>query len=93
MVTAGWHDKPWGFADWIRISALRTIRGTGFTTLVIDLIDLANVDTKSLQIGKVQVPGGRAAFDFIERSVRLALERKADAMPPPISKESLKAAG
>ncbi|NLW03520.1 MAG: 4-hydroxythreonine-4-phosphate dehydrogenase PdxA [Clostridiaceae bacterium] len=60
----------------------------------IDLIDLANVDTKSLQIGKVQAMGGRAAFDFIERSVRLALERKADAIAtPPISKESLKAAG
>mgnify|MGYP000961359994 CR=1 FL=1 len=60
----------------------------------IDLIDLANVDTGSLRIGEVQAMGGRASYEFIEKSVMLALERKVDAIATaPISKESLKAAG
>jgi len=60
----------------------------------IDLIDLANVDTESLQVGKVQALGGRASFDFIEKSVQLALDKKVDAIATtPINKESLQAAG
>jgi 4-hydroxythreonine-4-phosphate dehydrogenase len=59
----------------------------------IDLIDLDNVDTKDLRMGQSQAMCGRAAFDYIERSVQLALSHEIDALATtPINKESLKAA-
>ena len=45
-------------------------------------------------MGKVQALGGKASYEFIEKSVQLALDRKVDAIATtPINKESLKAAG
>lgn len=59
----------------------------------IDLIDLSNVDINSLQIGKVQAMGGKAAFEYIKTVIELALEKKVDAIATtPINKESLRAA-
>jgi 4-hydroxythreonine-4-phosphate dehydrogenase len=59
----------------------------------IDLIDLDNVDMATLLIGQSQAMCGRAAFEYIERSVNLALNRIVDALATtPINKESLRAA-
>jgi 4-hydroxythreonine-4-phosphate dehydrogenase len=58
----------------------------------IDLIDLDNVDMATLSIGESQAMCGRAAFEYIERSVNLALDRTVDALATtPINKESLRA--
>ena len=63
-----------------------------YTPGTIDLIDLKNV-SPSLEMGKIQAEGGRAAFEYIERSVNLCLKGQADAVATtPINKESLKAA-
>ncbi len=60
----------------------------------IDLIDLANVDLKQLTMGKVQAMAGRAAFEFIKKTVELAMSGGIHAMATtPINKEALKAAG
>lgn len=60
---------------------------------VIDLVDLNNVDITQLKIGQVQALGGQAAFDYIRRSVELAMTGEVDAIATtPINKESLKAA-
>ena len=60
----------------------------------IDVIDLGNVDINKLKIGSVQALGGKAAFEYIKRSVELALAGRIDAIATtPINKESLKAAG
>jgi 4-hydroxythreonine-4-phosphate dehydrogenase len=60
----------------------------------IDVIDLDNVDINELKIGSVQALGGKAAFEYIKRSVELALAGRIDAIATtPINKESLKAAG
>lgn len=59
----------------------------------IDLIDLNNVDINTLQIGKVQAMGGKAAFEYIKTVTELALDKKVDAIATtPINKESFKAA-
>ncbi len=59
----------------------------------IDLVDLDNVDMATFSIGKSQAMCGRAAFEYIERSVSLALSRSVDALATtPINKESLRAA-
>ncbi|MGE5495621.1 MAG: 4-hydroxythreonine-4-phosphate dehydrogenase PdxA [Burkholderiales bacterium] len=65
-----------------------------YTEGTIDVIDLGNVDLNELKIGRVQALGGKAAFEYIKRSVELALAGHIDAIATtPINKESLKAAG
>lgn len=60
----------------------------------IDLIDLNNIEIKNLKPGTIQPMSGQAAFDYIKKSVELALEGKIHAIAtPPINKEALKAAG
>lgn len=58
-----------------------------------DVLDLANVP-KDFVRGQVSAAGGRAAYEYIERAVRLALNHQADAIvTAPLNKEALHAAG
>jgi len=60
---------------------------------VIDTIDIDNINTENMIMGKVQASCGRAAFEYIEKSIQLALCGALDAVATaPINKESLKAA-
>ena len=60
---------------------------------ILDLIDLKNVDASKIEFGKVQRDAGRAAFEFIEKSVELLKSGEADAIATTtINKEALKAA-
>lgn len=59
----------------------------------IDVLDLANVPTDFVR-GKVSAAGGRAAYEYIERAVQLALNHQANAIvTAPLNKEALHAAG
>jgi 4-hydroxythreonine-4-phosphate dehydrogenase len=59
----------------------------------IDVISLDNLDVDQLEMGTVQAQCGKAAYEYIEKSVALALEGKVTALATtPINKESLKAA-
>lgn len=61
---------------------------------LLNLIDLKNIDMNAFEIGKVQAMCGRAAYEYIEKSVSFALARKVDAIATtPINKEALKMAG
>lgn len=61
---------------------------------ILDLIDLNNVDSDNIEFGKVQREAGRAAFEFIEKSVELLKSGEAAAIATTtINKEALKAAG
>lgn len=60
---------------------------------VLNLIDLANIDQKEFAFGVVSPMCGRAAYQYIEKSIQLAMDRKADAVATtPINKEALHAA-
>ena len=60
---------------------------------VINVIDLDNIDMASLPMGKVQAMCGKAAFEYIEKCVELAMAHKIDAIATtPINKEALRAA-
>ena len=66
---------------------------TDFNDGVINLIDLDNVDMSSFSYGKVQAMCGRAAYEYIERSIKLAMDGHAAAVATtPINKEALHAA-
>lgn len=59
----------------------------------IDVINLNNIDIDKLEYGEVSVQGGQGAFEYIKKSVELALAGQVDALATtPINKESLKAA-
>lgn len=61
---------------------------------VLNLIDLDNVDMDQFQVGKVSGMCGRAAYDYIARSIELANARIVDAVSTtPINKESLREGG
>lgn len=60
---------------------------------IIDLIDLENIEFEKLEIGKIQAMAGRASFEYIKKSVELAMENSLDAIATtPINKESLREA-
>lgn len=61
---------------------------------VLNLIDLANVDLEQFEFGKVSGMCGKAAYEYIAKSIELANAGKADAVATtPINKESLRAGG
>lgn len=64
-----------------------------YTLGTIDLIDLDNVNVEELKMGEVQALGGKAAFEYIKKSVEMAMSKEVDAIATtPINKESLRAA-
>ena len=61
---------------------------------VVNVIDLNNIDVDKFEFGKVQGMCGKAAYEYIEKSVQLANDRKVDAVATtPINKEALRAGG
>ncbi len=61
---------------------------------VLNLIDLSNIDQSRFAYGQVDGMCGRSAYEYIKKSVDLALARQADAVAtPPINKEALRAGG
>ena len=60
---------------------------------ILNLIDMDNIDMDSFRYGVVQAMCGKAAYDYIEKSIELAMSKKADAVATtPINKEALHAA-
>lgn len=69
------------------------VEGADFSDGVLNLIDLHNIDLNNFRYGVVQAMCGQAAFDYIKKSIELAMSGKADAVATtPINKEALHAA-
>lgn len=59
---------------------------------VLNLIDLDNVDMNDFRIGEISGMCGKAAYEYIEKSIELAKSGEVDAVATaPINKEALKA--
>jgi 4-hydroxythreonine-4-phosphate dehydrogenase len=76
---------------------VRVIAGTDkgrWNDGAINLIALDNINMARFEFGAVDGMCGRGAYEYIAKSIELALARKADAVATtPINKESLKAGG
>jgi len=60
----------------------------------IDILDLKNIDARSIQYKKVSADTGRASFEYIKKVIELALSKEIDAtVTGPINKEAINAAG
>lgn len=61
---------------------------------IINVIDLNNIDTTHFEYGTVQAQNGRASYEYIKKSVELALGSEITSIATtPINKPALKAAG
>ncbi len=59
----------------------------------LNVIDLGNLAPEDYELGIVDARCGRAAYEYIERSIRMAMDGEADAVSTtPINKEALHAA-
>jgi 4-hydroxythreonine-4-phosphate dehydrogenase len=97
VVKALAHREIYGFCrprvigDRKRLEKAVAITGAGPEQL--DCIDLGLVP-EDLPFGKVSAQAGEAAYRYIERAVKLALDRDIDAIcTAPINKEAMNAAG
>ena len=64
-----------------------------FSEGIINLVDLDNIDMSLFTYSQVQAMCRRAAYEYIERSISLAMFGKADAVATtPLNKEVLHAA-
>jgi 4-hydroxythreonine-4-phosphate dehydrogenase len=81
-------DAPYEVASFDSIEAASIEPG------ILPVLDLKNVDLRSLQLGNVSEQGGQAAFDYILRAIDLALQGSVDAIvTSPINKEAMHLAG
>ena len=77
----------------LKIHVCDGVGGADFSENVLNLIDLDNIDMGKFSYGKVQAMCGQAAFDYIKKSIELAMNHEADAVATtPINKEALHAA-
>ena len=78
----------------LKVKCIENARTAACQYGVINLIDLNNVDSRSIVFGKIQAKAGRAAYEFIEKSTELLKSGEADVLATTaINKESLRAAG
>ena len=60
----------------------------------IDILDLKNIDAKSIQYKNVSADYGRASFEYVKKVIDLALAKEIDAtVTGPINKEAINLAG
>ena len=77
----------------VRICPIRRSEEGTYEPGILNVIDLANISTDDYELGKVSAACGRAAYEYIEEAIRMAMDGEADAVSTtPINKESLHAA-
>jgi 4-hydroxythreonine-4-phosphate dehydrogenase len=78
----------------LQVRALARVNEAAFDVDRIEVLDLANADPAAFAVGRVSAVCGRAAYEYIERAVRLAQEGAiAGIVTGPVNKEALAAAG
>lgn len=78
----------------LKIHPIRKVADAIFQHGTIDVYDLANVDVRSLEYGKVSAMCGEAAFQAVRTNIELALKGDVDAtVTAPVNKEAIHAAG
>lgn len=78
----------------LKINSIQNIADAKFQFGTIDVFDLKNVDSNTLQPGVVTAMAGKAAFEAVIKNIELALSKDIDAtVTAPINKESIHKAG
>lgn len=78
----------------LKIHVITDPKEADFAKGTLNLVDLDNVDMEQFSFGKVSGMCGKAAYDYIAKSIELANNGQVDAVATtPINKESLRAGG
>lgn len=78
----------------VALKEIKRLDEGDYRTGIINILDMDNVDSHKMKIGKVSVEAGRASVKYIERAIDLAMDKKVDAIATgPINKEAINKAG
>lgn len=76
------------------VNPVHQVKDAKFEQGVIDVYDLANVNTDELKFGEISAMAGNASFEAIKKAIELALAKEVDAtVTGPINKKSINEAG
>ena len=76
----------------LQIHSMEKVEDGDYRDGILNVIDLQNIDLNIMEYGKVKGMCGKAAFEYIKKSVDLAMSHQVDAIATtPINKESLRA--
>lgn len=76
----------------VKLNTISSPKEGNYQSGVLNLLDMNNVDIASLNPGSVCGMCGKAAFDYIAKSIELSMNKEVDSVATgPINKESLKA--
>ncbi|GHV74815.1 4-hydroxythreonine-4-phosphate dehydrogenase [Spirochaetia bacterium] len=78
----------------LKIKQIQDPREGDYSEGILNLVGINNIDMGRFKFGEVNGMCGKAAYEYIAKSVELAMNRQADAVSTtPINKESLKQGG
>jgi 4-hydroxythreonine-4-phosphate dehydrogenase len=78
----------------LKIHAISSPKEGLFQLGVLDILDLKNIDAKSIKHKVISADYGRASFEYVKKVIELALSKEIDAtVTGPISKEAINQAG
>lgn len=77
----------------IEINPIKKVSEAKFSRGTIDVLDLKNVSPR-LKMGQVSKAAGKAAVEYVEKAIRLAMDGRIDGIATaPINKEAIRKAG
>ena len=77
----------------LRVNVVESPADGDYSYGILNMIDLDNIDMSRFEYGKINAMCGKAAFDYIKKSIEITMDKQADAVATtPINKESLHAA-
>lgn len=80
--------------DTLNIRRIHSVAEAKFVHGTIDVIDMGIADAETLEIGKVSVMAGNAAFSYVKKVIELAMDGSVDAtVTNPLNKEAINLAG
>jgi 4-hydroxythreonine-4-phosphate dehydrogenase len=78
----------------LALNSIKDVSQAKFTPGMIDVVNLRNIDLRSLRMGEAQAMAGKASVEYIIESVKLALSGKIDAIVTgPINKLAMNMSG
>jgi 4-hydroxythreonine-4-phosphate dehydrogenase len=78
----------------VKLRVVEDVNEAMFEFGVLDVLDLKNLDLPSIEVGTVNRDSGRAAVEFVEKAVKLALNQEIHAIATaPLNKEAINLAG
>jgi 4-hydroxythreonine-4-phosphate dehydrogenase len=78
----------------LKVHAVDRVDDAVFEVGVLDVYDLKNLDPSKIEVGKVCSASGKAAVEFVEKAIELALNQEIHAITTaPLNKEAINRAG